>query len=99
MTHLYAVCPQSRIQGIGTFISKKLANNVLSDARVDKSTHELFLLILPVIVTLAVPEKVMVGHTLLSCPSLIGIKGLRLNTLAFEEIDNLVWNFRKDFVC
>ena len=93
------MCPQSRIQGIGTFISKKLANNALSDARVDKSTHEFFLLILPVKVTLAVPEKVMVGHTLLGCPLLISIKGLRLNTLAFEEIDNLVWNFRKDFVC
>ena len=99
MTHLNAVGPQSRIHGIGTFLCQEFADNVLSDARVDESTHELLLLILPVIITLTVTEKVMVSHALLHSTSLISIKGLRLNALAFEEIDNLVWNFRQDFVC
>ena len=85
--------PQSWIQRIGTFFSQEFANNVLSDASVDESAHELLLLINPVIVMLAVTEKVMVCHTLLSCPSLISIKWLWFNTLAFEEIDNLVWDF------
>ena len=86
--------PQSRIQGIGTFFSQELADNVLFNASVDESTHELLFLIYPVIVTMAVTKKVMVSHTLLCSPSLISIKGLRLNTLAFEEVDNLIWNFR-----
>ena len=86
--------PQSWIQGIGTFFSQEFANNVLSNASVDESTHELLFLVKPVIVTLAVTEKVMVCHTLLSCPSLISIEWLWFNTLAFEEVDNLVWDFR-----
>ena len=92
--------PQSWVQGIGTFFIQEVADNGLLDARVDETTNELLLLITPIIFSsLTVMEKVMVGHTLLSSPPPISIKRLWLNTLAFEEIDNLVWNFGKDLVC